>query len=273
MLGIQISGSSNLLKPLSSSSLSCSPSSMSSISSLSPASSWSISTSPVQDEKDLKNTNSYKTNLFEDSMITLRIKDYLNEKVLLANSAFSPVNSLTIDIDTIGSQFSILNKYIYPSMIENDSNQIKNYLENFLLINYNNSDCSDLNSEFKRDSFIVFCIQLNEQKINNLLLRSRLNFADFNDLKNDLKRDLEAFLIKIFSTILSKDLKIIGLSTTINRVFYLKKPANCKTIRLDQMKTSTDCFRAIVEYSRFNELNEKPIVFTTINASVSIKFK
>lgn len=229
-----------------------------------------MSASPILDEKDLKSNQ--KNSLFEDSIISTKIKEYLNEKTTIANSAFAPVNSFSIEVDTMSSQFSIMNKYIYPSMINSDTKLIKNYLENFLFINHSTADIQEAISEFKRDSLIVFCVQLNEQKINNLLLRAKLNFADFNDLKNDIKRNLEIFILKIFNSNMLKDLRIISLNTIINRLFYLKKPANCKTIRLDQIKSSTDCFRAIVEYSRFNESNEKPIVFTTVNASVSIKF-
>jgi hypothetical protein len=56
----------------------------------------------------------------------------------------------------------------------------------------------------------------------------------------------------------------------IDRVCYLKKPSNCKTIRLEQIKSSTDCFRAMVEFSRRSELNERPLIFVTCHANVSL---
>ena len=56
----------------------------------------------------------------------------------------------------------------------------------------------------------------------------------------------------------------------IDRVCYLKKPSNCKTIRLEQIKSSTDCFRAMVEFSRRSELNERPLIFVTCHANVTL---
>lgn len=239
------------------------------------------------DETDLKNTKMTQStngfNLFQDDFTLNKIKEYLNEKLLLKTSAFTSVNNILFEIDTIGSQFLILNKYIYPSMLQSQSDDeiidlLKKCLENFTFINleskYSNSK-TELNSDFNRDALIVFCLFVGGNKFNNLLIRSKLNFADINALKEDVRQNLEGFLLKTLKhmNLNNNILNRFNLNININRLFYLKKPANCKTIRLDQIKSSTDCFRAIVEYSRFNEMNEKPFVFTTVHASVSIKFQ
>jgi hypothetical protein len=235
--------------------------------------------------------------LFENSFLVQKIREHLNEKLeqtaCSSSSSYlsSSMNNALFEIDTIGSQFAILNKYIYPSMLDNSDetmtrSMLGKSLENFTYVNVKMNHSRklkpDVNSEFDRDSLIVFCLFAGESKFNNFLIRSKLNFADIDALKEDVKHNLEAFLKTLHSIDENETISCsnnnnrslsesVEMCVSINRVFYLKKPANCKTIRLDQMKSSTDCFRAIVEYSRFNETNEKPLVFTTVHASVSLK--
>ncbi len=241
--------------------------------------------------KETKTINTKDCFRFENSFQLQKIREYLNEKLEQAALSYSPIlslNNVLFEIDTIGSQFAILNKYIYPSMLDNNDESkirimLKKCLENFTYVNVDLNHGQKLkpevNSEFNRDSLIVFCLCAGENKFNNFLIKSKLNFADINALKEDVKQKLEAFLVKTLYSIDENEASCssrplsesIDTCVSINRVFYLKKPANCRTIRLDQMKSSTDCFRAIVEYSRFNEAKERPLVFTTVHASVSLK--
>ena len=104
------------------------------------------------------------------------------------------------------------------------------------------------------------------------MIQEKLNFTDLNVLKDDIKKCLDTFLNDYLLKKLNLKNGSYDLTTTfqtnINSVFYLKKPSNCKTIKLEEIKSSTDCFRALVEYSRVNSLNEKPYVLVTIKADV-----
>ena len=110
-------------------------------------------------------------------------------------------------------------------------------------------------------------------KLQNFVIKSRLNFTELSLLKEDISRLFEQFLNQVL-------LKSLNINTNshqnyyrcvVNRVCYLKKPSNCKTIRVETIKSSTDCLRAIVEYSRVNEsTRELPYVFLTTHSSVYV---
>lgn len=120
-------------------------------------------------------------------------------------------------------------------------------------------------------------VDLRAFKLQNFVIKSRLNFTELSLLKENIGRLFEQFLNQVLA-------KCVTLGTTpaysayppyyrcvVNRVCYLKKPSNCKTIRVETIKSSTDCLRAIVEYSRVNEsTRELPYVFLTTHSSVYV---
>lgn len=149
-------------------------------------------------------------------------------------------------------------------------------------------------SEFLRHTLIIFSINLdssllttttnshssstsdsvNTFKLYNFVIKSRLNFTDLGCLKDEIARLFEQFLNQVLTKCLSHHTHpqydaAPWYRCVVNRVCYLKKPSNCKTIRVETIKSSTDCFRAIVEYSRLNEhTRELPYVLLTTHSSV-----
>ena len=239
---------------------------------------------------DLNKFNENGGALFENSQIRNKISNYLD--LVFSNSKYFKSNILTnmngfIEIDTISRDFSIKDKYIYPTTLNNSKvSEILNcYLENFYFVSIQSSEENEManiansneaSNQFLRDSLIVFCLGFGEDrslKLNNFLINCKLNFTDINILKENLRKNIKLFLCQIFPSISPKityEMVNKNLNLVINRVCYLKKPSNCKNIRLEQIKSSTDCFRAIVEYSRANNKKEKPCVFLTTHASVQI---
>jgi hypothetical protein len=148
-------------------------------------------------------------------------------------------------------------------------------------------------------------------KFSNFLMRIKLVFTELDVLKEDIKKSLDEFLNEhVLNRLLSaSQSSLIGsendesssqaresqveeklqieeeakansvslsdyvFEANIDRVCYLKKPSNCKTIRLEQIRSSTDCFRAMVEFSRRSELNERPLIFVTCHANVTLNRK
>jgi hypothetical protein len=206
------------------------------------------------------------------------------------------IRNSRIEIDTISRDFFVKDKYIYPSKIANALQDLKQYLENFsTFLNPSTSSPNrplnnNINEEFDRCSLVIFCLHMNNNhkeigclKFDNLVLSTRLKFTDLEELKSDLEIYLNEFLCDFFRLNKKNNQEQqqqdnVKLKAVLNRVCYLKKPSNCRTIRLETIKSSTDCFRAIVEYSRVNHYNngfcgsskELPYVLLTAHASVKI---
>ncbi len=125
---------------------------------------------------------------------------------------------------------------------------------------------------------------LNEHVLNRLLSVSAAA-AQSSNPENDETNDTESKntnqeeeaeaedRLQIEEETTTESLSDYVFEANIDRVCYLKKPSNCKTIRLEQIRSSTDCFRAMVEFSRRSELNERPLIFVTCHANVTLNRK
>jgi hypothetical protein len=234
--------------------------------------------------------------LFDLLDVSKNVRDYFCE--LFSTSLNLEKNSLELDmeIETLNRELVIKDKYIYPVMFSKIlcdikktdlekqlliNNQLNECFENYTYVNLFNT-CSNLllnltnnAGDFYKPSLIIFSLSIgqnNHFKFNNYLIQEKLNFTDLNVLKDDIKKCLDTFLNDYLLKKLnlkngSNNLTTI-FQTNINSVYYLKKPSNCKTIKLEEIKSSTDCFRALVEYSRVNSINERPYVLVTIKANV-----
>lgn len=161
------------------------------------------------------------------------------------------------EFDIINKDFMIKEKYMYNSEFV-DEQSMDNYLENYKYLSIRNClETSDESEEkFKRWCLVVFSL---EKTSCNYVIKSRLNFTEANVLKQEINELFEYLL----SCVTNKKFKV-----QTNRVCYLKKLTNCKTIKLESINTSTDCFRAIVEYSKLNSNKELPFVLLTCHSSI-----
>ena len=135
-------------------------------------------------------------------------------------------------------------------------------------------------NQFNRHALLIFSLHLGELfKFTNFIVKTRLNLADVDDMRENVRLTLEGFLNKALMPRLrssaavgsaDSEINAYRFAVTVNRVAYLKKPSNCKVVRLETLRTSTDCFRAIVEYSQANLKCELPFVFCTPHASVRL---
>lgn len=186
-------------------------------------------------------------------------------------------NATSLEIDTISREFLIKDKYIYPSMLR-QTESLEQYFENFSFVNLSkNKEIKESNRcEFTRHSLFIFCLNCSSSgensnfKLENYVIPTELNFTDLSALKDDLKKVIGEFFNELMDK-LNLNRSGLNYKAILNRVCYLKKPSNCKTIKLETIKTSTDCFRAIVEYSRSNSdfSNELPYVLVTCHASIN----
>lgn len=161
--------------------------------------------------------------------------------------------------DTINRDFMIKEKYIYESQLISEQS-MDLYLENFKYFDLkkNGDDKYESGSEnFKRNTLVIFSL---DSTGSNYVLRTKLNYTDATVLNSGIKDLFESLL---------KEVTDKKYRLQLNRICYLKKPSNCKTIKLETIKTSTDCFRAIVEYSRSNASKELPFVLVTCHLSVN----
>ena len=262
-----------------------------------------VATTPHVESK--KQSNSEKINveghiLFDDPSVFSKFSAYYkNLKLKLNSLARHGANvdclreTYSIEIEPINRDFSIKNKYIYPSMLSTASSDklvadlLGNYIESHSLIKLDSAKSAadslkTSKNEFDRDTLLIFCLNMGDGeatkfKFNNYLVKIKLVFTELDVLKDDIKKSLDEFLnsylVKRFkqeqpTTENSEYESEYAFDTHIDKVCYLKKPSNCKTIRLEQIKSSTDCFRAMVEFSRRNEFNEKPFIFVTCHAKV-----
>jgi len=237
---------------------------------------------------DNKFLNSLKEYL---NIINLSVIDMRKNNILLDKSNCRSLNC-HIEIDVLNRDFGIKDKYVYPSWFseqleKHKEDELSCYFEQFSFINLNSPisiDSNLTNTDFSRNSLILFCLSFGENehfKLNNMIINAILNFTDLNILKANIKQNLDILLNQY---ILKEKLQLnfshdtdpkekfqqFSLHVDMKKVFYLKKPMNCKTIKLEQINTSTDCFRAIVEYSRFNSAKETPFVLITCNATVNL---
>jgi hypothetical protein len=238
-------------------------------------------------EKGLNQITNYEGRLlYEDVYVSNKAKEYLKKIFEQSNRGHN------IEIDSFGPEFSIKNRYIYPSLLQNiKSSSLKTYLDSFLenytLINLNkefnyNFEINEDEKICHRNSLLIFSLSIDDGensviKFNNYIILTKFYFADFNELKDDIRSNLDKFLNYYLVKQLENDMcgldlkeNEYSLNTTISKVAYIKKPSNCKTIKLEHIKSSSECYRAIVEYSKPNEMKEKPFVFLTCNASVNL---
>ena len=238
-------------------------------------------------EKGLNQVINYEGRLlYDDVYVSNKAKEYLKKIFEQSNRAHN------IEIDSFGPEFSIKNRYIYPSLLQSiKSSSLKTYLDSFLehytLVNLNKefNYSFEINEDEKichRNSLLIFSLSIDDGensviKFNNYIILTKFYFADFNVLKDDIRSNLDKFLNNYIVKQLENDMcgldlkeNEYSLSTTISKVAYIKKPSNCKTIKLEHIKSSSECYRAIVEYSKPNEKKEKPFVFLTCNASVNL---
>lgn len=161
------------------------------------------------------------------------------------------------EFDIINKDFMIKEKYMYYSELV-DERSMNSYLENYKYLSIGN--CLDTGDEcgekFKRWCLVMFSL---EKTSCNYVIKSRLNFTEINVLKQEISDLLEYLLSRVTNK---------KFQMQINRICYLKKPTNCKAIKLQSINTSTDCFRAIVEYSKLNSNQELPFVLLTCHSSI-----
>lgn len=162
------------------------------------------------------------------------------------------------EFDTMNRDFVIKEKYMYSSDLVNEQS-LESFIENFKYLSLRSclEQRDEMGENFKRWCLIVFSF---EKTSCNYVVKSKLTFTEANGLKTQIKELFENLLSHV------ADRKF---NVQINRVCYLKKPTNCKTIKLENIKTSTDCFRAIVEYSKLNAHKELPFVLLTCHLSVN----
>lgn len=238
----------------------------------------------AQNQIDLQNIlNQIYFNTFRNELANYQVKPVEEEEKSEVKSLTQTKTSLadnSLEIDTISRDFLIKDKYIYPSMLLS-TDSLNQYFDNFIYINLSDvckEPVGNKPSEFMRHSLVIFCLSSpgenfdsNNVKSKNYVVKSQLNFTDLDALKEDLKLIFASFLQDVFKK-LNLDINTKDESNfraILNRVCYLKKPSNCKTIKLETIKTSTDCFRAIVEYSRANSSKELPYVLVTCHATIN----
>ncbi len=241
--------------------------------------------------------------LFNSADTSAKVKDYLGELISITVASFGVPSTTLIDgeIDTLSRELVIKDKYVYPNMISkilNDEKlsqpntretamqtKLNECFENYMFIDLCSTNgkltASGLPSEFFRPALLIFSLALGTNahfKFNNFFVHETLDFTDLHVLKRDIKQCLDTFLNvymlkdKFNMTNGSIESKA-AFETKVTSVFCLKKPSNCKTIKLEEIRTSTECFRALVEYSRGNGLNETPCVLVTVKASVYLSIK
>lgn len=231
--------------------------------------------------------------LFENESMLAKVSEYIQDEIM--NS-----RSVEFNIDTITRDFFMKDKYIYPSQEGDEEANLMVNLENVSIIRLGDEEYNQKrvqqhhhqnalsHGEFYRHSYIVFCVSIgpSEQfKFNNFLIKAQLKFADVDVLRENIRERLEMFcngylLEKLRASCNANGVySSIQFGVTVSRICFLKKPSNCRTVRLESIKNSTDCFRAVVEYSRKKPVmtfagddnHLLPYVFITAHANVSIR--
>ncbi|CAF0713619.1 unnamed protein product [Brachionus calyciflorus] len=186
----------------------------------------------------------------------------INQSILSQNQKLDDLKNIANNtnnfvFNTINRDFMIRDKYIYNSQILSDQSY-ESFFENFKMINIkSNLNENSASESFNRNSFVIFSVD----SINlNYVLKTQLSFTDTATLHTGIENLFENLM---------RELTEKKFRLQLNRICYLKKPSNCKSIKLETIKTSTDCFRAIVEYSRTNLNKELPFVLVTCHLSVN----